>query len=49
VLQGAVNDELSLRNTPVLRFIHDESIDRAGRIEQLLREHPPVLPAEDEA
>ena len=49
VLQGAVNDELSLRNTPVLRFIHDESIDRAGRIEQLLREHPPVLPVEDEA
>jgi ribosome-binding factor A len=49
VLQGAVNDELSLRNTPVLRFIHDESIDRAGRIEQLLREHPPVLPTEDEA
>lgn len=48
VLQGAVNSELSLRNTPVLRFIHDESIDRASRIEELLREHPPVLP-EDQA
>ena len=42
VLQGAINDELSLRNTPVLRFIHDESIDRASRIEQLLRDHPPA-------
>lgn len=41
VLQGAINDELSLRNTPVLRFIHDRSIDHAGRIEQLLREHAP--------
>ena len=44
VLQGAVNRELSLRNTPVLRFIHDESIDRASRIEQLLRDNPPTEP-----
>ncbi len=44
VLQAAVNDELSLRNTPILRFIHDESIDRADRIEQLLRENPPTSP-----
>lgn len=44
VLQGAVNAELSLRNTPVLRFVHDESIDRASRIEQLLRDNPPALP-----
>jgi ribosome-binding factor A len=46
VLQGAVNHELSLRNTPVLRFVHDESIDRAARIEALLRDNPPVLPEE---
>ena len=46
VLQSAINRELSLRNTPVLRFVHDETIDRATRIEQLLREHPPVLPEE---
>ena len=44
VLQAAVNRELSLRNTPVLRFVHDESPDRALRIEQLLRDNPPVLP-----
>ena len=49
VLQGAVNQELSLRNTPVLRFINDESIDRATRIEQLLRENPPVLPEGEDA
>jgi ribosome-binding factor A len=41
VLQGAINAELSLRNTPVLRFINDQSIDRANRIDQLLQEHAP--------
>lgn len=41
VLQGAINAELSLRNTPVLRFINDQSIDRAHRIDQLLQEHAP--------
>ena len=42
VLQGAINAELSLRNTPVLRFINDQSIDRANRIDQLLQEHAPT-------
>lgn len=42
VLQGTINAELSLRNTPVLRFINDQSIDRATRIESLLREHGPA-------
>ncbi|MEI6625319.1 MAG: 30S ribosome-binding factor RbfA [Thermoleophilia bacterium] len=41
VLQGAINAELSLRNTPVLRFINDQSIDRANRIDKLLQEHAP--------
>ncbi len=42
VLQGAINAELSFRNTPILRFINDESIDRANRIDILLREHAPT-------
>jgi ribosome-binding factor A len=42
VLQGAINQELSLRNTPILRFIHDRSIDQADRIERLLRENAPA-------
>ncbi len=42
VLQGAINAELSFRNTPILRFINDESIDRANRIDNLLREHAPT-------
>ncbi len=42
VLQGAINAELSFRNTPILRFINDESIDRANRIDSLLREHAPT-------
>ncbi len=46
VLQGAINAELSFRNTPILRFINDESIDRANRIDILLREHAPTEPTE---
>ncbi len=48
VLQGAINAELSFRNTPILRFINDESIDRAHRIDNLLREHalPETEPTE---
>ncbi len=48
VLQGAINAELSFRNTPILRFINDESIDRAHRIDSLLREHasPETEPTE---
>lgn len=48
VLQGAINAELSLRNTPVLRFIRDDSIDRAMRLEELLREHPPTAAGGEE-
>jgi ribosome-binding factor A len=45
VLQAAINAELSLRNTPILRFLDDRSIDRASRIEELLREHAPEVDA----
>lgn len=44
ILQARINTELSLRNTPILSFIHDQSIDHAARIETLLREHPPTDP-----
>jgi ribosome-binding factor A len=46
-LQAQINAELHLRRTPVLRFHHDASFDRALRIEQILHEHVPA--PDDEA
>jgi ribosome-binding factor A len=41
---------MRLRRVPELRFKYDESVDRAERIETLLRENPiPPAPADDEA
>lgn len=37
-MRKAVADELKLRNAPDLRFKYDDSLDRAMRIEQTLRE-----------
>ena len=39
-LQGRVAGELRLKNTPQLDFHYDETVDRAQRLEQLLREDP---------
>jgi ribosome-binding factor A len=38
VLQGAVNSELRLKRTPALRFVYDESLERADRITRMLSE-----------
>jgi ribosome-binding factor A len=35
-LQGAIASELRLKRTPMLQFVHDESVDRAFRIQELL-------------
>jgi ribosome-binding factor A len=35
-LQGRIGSELHLKRTPELRFIYDETTDRAMRVEQLL-------------
>jgi ribosome-binding factor A len=40
-LQRRVGEELGLKNTPVLRFELDETVDRALRIQQLLDDPPP--------
>ena len=39
-LQGRVGDELRLKHTPTLQFVHDDTAERAQRLEQLIREHP---------
>lgn len=40
-LQKRVGEELGLKNTPVLRFELDETVDRALRIQELLDDPPP--------
>ena len=50
-LQRRVGEELGLKNTPVLRFELDETVDRALRIQQLLDDPPPPAvetPEDDE-
>ena len=37
-LQGRVGTELRLKNTPTLQFIHDDTAERAQRMEQLLHD-----------
>ena len=44
-LQGAIARQARLKRTPELRFVVDDVLLRAGRIEDLLREQPP--PGED--
>lgn len=40
-LQRRVGEELGLKNTPVLRFELDDTVDRALRIQKLLDDPPP--------
>jgi ribosome-binding factor A len=42
LLQARVGREVTLRRTPKLRFVYDETFDRGARIEQLLAEHEPM-------
>jgi ribosome-binding factor A len=37
-LRSAISDELGMRVAPELRFVYDDSVDRAMRIEEKLRE-----------
>lgn len=50
-LQRRVGEELGLKNTPVLRFELDDTVDRALRIQELLDDPPPpavATPDDDE-
>jgi len=38
VLQGRVAGELKLKRTPTLEFVHDDTLDRAMRVERLLND-----------
>lgn len=40
-MRKTVAEELKLRNSPDLRFVYDDSLDRAMRIEKALRDDPP--------
>jgi ribosome-binding factor A len=37
-LQGRVGSELRLKNTPALQFVHDDTAERAQRLERLLKD-----------
>jgi ribosome-binding factor A len=37
-LQGRVGTELRLKNTPALSFIHDDTAERAQRLERILQD-----------
>jgi ribosome-binding factor A len=37
-LQGRVGSELRLKNTPALQFIHDDTAERAQRLERILQD-----------
>ncbi len=37
-LQAAIGGELRMKRTPTLTFVHDESVDRAFRIQALLED-----------
>ena len=39
VMQGRIAAELKLKRTPTLEIIHDDTLDRAMRVERLLNEH----------
>ncbi len=45
-LQGRINEALHMKRTPQLRFLYDETLDRALRIEQALKREAEVLGAE---
>ena len=40
LLQRRIAAELHLKRTPALEFVYDPTIDRAQRVESLLREEP---------
>ena len=40
-MRGVVADELKLRNSPELRFVYDDTLDRAMAIEEALKKNPP--------
>jgi ribosome-binding factor A len=37
-LQGRVGSELRLKNTPTLQFVHDDTAERAQRLERILQQ-----------
>mgnify|MGYP001175411170 FL=1 len=43
-----LGSRLGLRDVPDLRFIHDESLDRGARVEELLKRIQDGKPVEDE-
>jgi len=47
-IRGLIGERMELRYTPTLRFVHDETPERAQRIEELLRENAADMTPEAE-
>lgn len=43
-LQGRVASELTLKHTPTLEFVYDETVDRAMRVSRLIDQGPDAPP-----
>jgi ribosome-binding factor A len=41
VLQRRIASQLKMKRTPALTFVHDDTAERAARLERLLRDAPP--------
>jgi len=37
VIQGAISSQLSMKRTPTLTFVYDDSVERADRLNRMLR------------
>jgi ribosome-binding factor A len=48
-LRYALGRAMKLRHVPELHFQYDDSVDRGERINNLLRDNPPVAPDESDA
>lgn len=48
-IQGSIGRQVRAKKTPIITFRPDESIRAAERIDQLLRDAPPIVRADPEA
>jgi ribosome-binding factor A len=48
-LQGVIATELTLKRTPALAFEYDETVARAARLNELMKEDPAAWDVEDNA
>jgi ribosome-binding factor A len=48
-LQATIGNELTMKRTPTLEFVHDEALERGMRVSELIDEHVEGDQGDDEA